>query len=362
MWDLEMFVVPPLILTQPECARVLLEYRSRNLDAARMNAAMHGYRGAQFPWESGIRHGEEASPGEGAASAHEHHVSLDVAFAFSQFLHATHDWEWGRVHASRVLREVAEWLESRGMNTERGFELHDVNGVAEKAASVSNNAFVNMAASVAFREAVSLAEPLGQPPNELWARLANEVFIPRNGAGVIKNHERYRRTEEKGETPEAAAGLFPLTFDCPPDVERATFAFYVELADRYVGNPMLSALLGVYAARTGDRARSLELFERGYAAFVVDPFSITTEYDPEVFPEQPVAGPFAANIGGFLLSCLYGLPGLRIGEGDPATWCVRPVTLPKGWEAIEVDRIWVRGRPARLLARHGDEHAFIEVA
>jgi hypothetical protein len=118
---------------------------------------------------------------------------------------------------------------------------------------------------------------------------------------------------------------------------------------------MLSALLGVYAARVGDRERSLELFERGYAAFVVDPFSITTEYDRQKFPEQPVAGPFTANLGGFLLSCLYGLPGLRLGDGDPETWCRRPVVLPAGWEAIEVDRIWARDREGRLSASHGAE-------
>jgi len=38
------------------------------------------------------------------------------------------------------------------------------------------------------------------------------------------------------------------------------------------------------------------------------------------------------------------------------------VVLPEGWEAIEVERIWVRGRPARLVARHGDDRARIELA
>jgi len=45
----------------------------------------------------------------------------------------------------------------------------------------------------------------------------------------------------------------------------------LRLADNYVGAPMLSALLGVYAARLGERERALELFERGYADFVIDP-------------------------------------------------------------------------------------------
>jgi protein-glucosylgalactosylhydroxylysine glucosidase len=361
MWDVETLVVPPLLLTNPDAARTLLEYRSERLPAARHNASMAGYRGAQFPWESGIRKGEESAPGEGAASAHEHHVSLDVAFAFSQFLHATHDWHWGREHAWHVLEDVAEWVESRGIETARGFEIHEVNGIAEREERVDNNAFVNMAAAVALREATILAHPLGRTHNPRWERLSREVFLPMNGDGVIKNHDRYRRNEEKGETPEAAAGLFPLTFDCPPEVERGTLDFYLRLADDYAGSPMLSALLGVYAARIGDRERSLELFERGYADFVVEPFSITTEYAPKAFPERVVAGPFTANIGGFLTSCLYGLPGLRIADGEPETWCARPVVMPAGWDGLHVDRIWVRGRPATLTARHGDEHAAIVV-
>jgi trehalose/maltose hydrolase-like predicted phosphorylase len=358
MWDLETFVVPPLILTHPQCACTLLEYRSKHVEAARLNAAMNGYQGVQFPWESGIQYGEESAPGEGAASAHEDHVSLDVAFAFSQLLHATNDWRWGREHAWKVLAGVADWVQSRGSVTKRGFEIHDVNGVAEKQGTVSNNAYVNMAASVALREAVALAPALGQEPDEGWAESARNVYLPMNGR-VIKNHDAYRKTEEKGETPEAAAGLFPLSYECRPEVERATFEFYLGLADRYVGAPMLSALLGVYAARIGDRERALELFERGYAAFVVDPFSVTTEYDREVFPEQPVAAPFAANTGGFLTSCLYGLPGLRLGQGEPDTWGARAVTLPSGWDEIHVNRIWARGRPAELIATHGADRATV---
>ena len=60
------------------------------------NAQLGGYRGAQFPWESSLRFGEEAAPDEGAASGREHHVSLDVAHAFAQFVHATGDLEYAR--------------------------------------------------------------------------------------------------------------------------------------------------------------------------------------------------------------------------------------------------------------------------
>jgi len=361
MWDIEMFALPPLVLTNPEAARAVLDYRADRVRAAKQNASMSGYRGLQFPWESSIRFGEESAPGEGSASAHEHHVSPDVAFAFSQFLHATHDWEWGREQAWPVLAGVAEWITSRGIETKRGFEIHGVNGVAERENTVDNNAFVNMASSVALREADALARALGHLPDARWKRLAEAIYLHVDRRNVIRNHDKYRATEEKGETPEAPAGLFPLTFECRPAVERATFNFYLRLADKYVGAPMLSALLGVYAARVGDRERALELFERGYANFVIEPFSITTEYDQRVFPEQEVAGPFTANIGGFLTSCLYGLTGLRIGAGDPASWCSRPVTLPKGWEAIHVERLWARGKRAHLSASHGQVHGRLDV-
>jgi hypothetical protein len=35
--------------------------------------------------------------------------------------------------------------------------------------------------------------------------------------------------------------------------------------------------------------------------------------------------------------------------------------MPATWEGIEVERIWVRGKPARLSAFHGDESAQLEL-
>jgi hypothetical protein len=362
MWDIETFVVPPLLLTQPDVARTVLDYRVDRLDAARRNAAMNGYRGAQFPWESSPRKGEEAAPQEGAAAAHEHHVSLDVGLAFAQYLHATHDWEWGRSRAWPVLEAICEWLVSRVTETRRGLEIRDVCGIAERQPPVNNNAYVNLAAIRLLREAVELARPLGHEASPIWTLMAERLVVPLDRrTKVIRNHDAYRMNEEKGETPEGAAALFPLGYDCPPEVERATFEFGLGLADRYVGAPMLSSQLGVFAARLGDRKRALELFERGYAAFITEPYSVTLEYEPTVFPEQPRAAPFTANLAGFLMSCLYGLTGLRLSSKPPGEWCERPIVLPQGWDAVEVERVWARGAPARLAARHGDDCARLEL-
>jgi hypothetical protein len=58
-------------------------------------------------------------------------------------------------------------------------------------------------------------------------------------------------------------------------------------------------------------------------------------------------------MGGLLTSLLLGFPRLVPGPGDPENWGQGPVVLPRGWKAIEVERLWLRGRPARLMAEQG---------
>ena len=108
-----------------------------------------------------------------------------------------------------------------------------------------------------------------------------------------------------------------------------------------------------------NRARALDLFEKGYGDFVVEPYSITLEYSPTVFPDHPRAGPFTANLAGFLTSCLYGLTGLRLHAGEPETWFERRIVLPDGWDAVHVDRIWAHRQPKAMHAHHGDDRGHL---
>src|SRR4051794_25632836 len=60
--------------------------------------------------------------------------------------------------------------------------------------------------------------------------------------------------------------------------------------------------------------------------------------------EQPMAGPFFANLGGFLLGLILGFPGITVDAGDVTGWPRRTVVLPTGWQAIEIERLWIHGR------------------
>ena len=312
MWDIEFFSVPVLTFLYPAAARTLLEYRSSVLPAARANAKLNGYAGLQFPWESGPTHGEESSPGKGKASHHEDHVSADVAWAFTQFAHLTGDTGFSREHGWPVVQGVADWIASRATKTRRGYEIRRSMGIAERDRAADNQAFTNMGAVVVLEQATMLADQLGKDADPRWAEIARRLVVPRDArTGALRSHDGHRFRETKGATPDPLAGLFPLGYRTDTRTEQATIRAYLEVAGDYLGSPMLSALYGVWAAWAGDRRASLDMFERGIGRFTSGRFLQTLEYDPAVFPDEGRAGPFFANLSGFLQACLFGLPGLR---------------------------------------------------
>jgi len=352
MWDIETFSLPPLILLQPEAATALLEYRVRSLAGARGNARCMGRRGIQFPWESAPNSGEEAAPSPGTAAWHEDHVSLDVALAFAAYAHVTGDGNFLRDKAWPVLHGVAEWIASRTHRTRRGFEIRRSMGIAERKTECDNEAFTMLSARAVLEEALAAARRLGRPPGAEWEKIAAHLVLPLRD-GMLVSHDAFRANEEKAATPAPLMACFPLNSTLDPGVTTATLDYYLGRYKEYIGSPMLSALYGVWAARRGDRALSLHLLEEGYGRFIAGRFLQTLEYRPDKFPEQPMAGPFFANMGGFLMSLLLGFPRLVHGAGDPESWAQGDVVLPTGWKAIEVERLWLRGRPARLIAAHG---------
>ncbi|MBI1684123.1 glycoside hydrolase family 65 protein [Caulobacter hibisci] len=352
MWDIEAFAVPPLSVLQPTAAEALLAYRVDKLPAARRNAQLMGRRGLQFPWESAPGSGEEAAPLPGTAAWHEDHVSLDVARAFALYADTTGDREYLRTRAWPVLAGVSEWISTRVTKTAAGYTINASMGIAEREQPVDNAAFTNMGAVVVLRAAIKAAQTLGLDADPVWSRIADRLEIPFRGNAVI-SHDAYRVDEEKGATPDPLMGLFPFGFPLDEAQERETLALYLGLAQDYIGSPMLSALYGAWTARAGDRSLALRLLDEGYGQFCVGRFLQTLEYRADRFPEQPQAGPFFANIGGFLTGLLFGFTGMEPGSDDPQAWMRRPVNLPAGWTAIEVDRLWIRGKPMALSARQG---------
>ena len=353
MWDIETFTVPPLLLLAPDAAHALLDYRARHLVAAQHHAALHGWRGAMYPWESCPEHGEESTPG--ARPYTEDHITPDIGLAFVRYLQATGDVDYARRIAWPVLRAVAEFLVSRVVSSPRGYEIRGTVGPRESYELVDNNAYTNMVSAMALRGAADCARLIGEPVPATWKSIADRLTLPMDRRrGAIINHDGARLDEVQGGVPEGAAGLFPVGYPVDAATELATYRYAaLEQAPRYVGAPMLSALLPVFAARAGEPRVSRDLLESGYEAFINEPF-----LEPDEFPrsrlDRPRASPMFANLSGYLTSLLYGFTGLEVGADHPSAWGRRPARLPEGWRCIHVDRVWARGVPHELDAVAGE--------
>jgi Glycosyl hydrolase family 65 central catalytic domain len=296
----------------------------------------------------------------GARPYTEDHVSLDIALAFASYVHATGDLDYARRFGWPVLRSVAEFAASRVVGSRRGFEIRDTVGPREHYEPVSNNAFTNMAAATMLRGATQIGEAIGETPPSNWSEIADRLVVPTaTRRGAIINHDDARLDEPQGGVPEGAAGLFPVGYRAPRNVEISTYRYAaMEQAPSYVGGPMLSALLPVYAARGGEPALARDLLESGFGDFINEPFLEPDEY-PRGRTDRPRASPMFANLGGYLTGLLYGFTGVRMSMSDPDSWAERPVVLPDGWIGIHVERVWIRGRPWRLDAVAGAQRSML---
>lgn len=355
-WDYETFMLPPVLLSAPAAARATMEYRARLLDGARANAQLNGYRGVQFPWQSG-NGGFEVSPfySGAAGGAGEQHINLDVAFAMLQFVHASGDDLFARRQAWPVIQGVAEWIESRVTHTARGCEILHVTGIDEGRDNVDNDAMTNGLSAVILREADALARRLGMTPPNAWRRIADALFIPIDPASRrILQFEGFQYAEGRC-SPPVMTLFFPFGYPVAPDVADATFEINLRNAHSYLGMPMNSCNFAVWAARRGERALALEFLEAGTASRVIDPYDQFVE--SSVLAHCAGKTVFVTACGALLTALLLGLTGLHLDGADPARWPRHPVVLPEGWDAIEIEQFWVRGRPVHLIARHGEPAA-----
>ncbi|KQW80741.1 glycoside hydrolase family 65 protein [Brevundimonas sp. Root1279] len=354
MWDVDAFAIPPLAFSQPDAARAMLEFRFRGLPAARANAQTLGRLGVQFPWEAGPLRGEEAAPGGAGAAAREDHINIHVARAFAWFADVTGDEQFLREKAWPVLSGVADWFVDRVDRARSGYDLREGGGPAERKETDDNDAMTLLTARIILERASATAATMSLPAPKAWNRVAEGLNVPVRADGVIATHDDYRVTEEKGATPSPLMAFFPYWAEVDADTMQKTLTFYLSLWKDYVGSPMLPALYGVWAAWTGDRVLSLKLLDEGYGRYQYGRFQQTLEYRLDLPSEGVASGPFFANMGGFLTGLMFGFTGLKVGPDDPEDWPSRTVVLPDGWEAIECDRLWVRGRPMKLRARHGE--------
>lgn len=395
-WDTEIYIFPYYLVTWPDMARSLLEFRHRQLPAARQEARNLGMRrGAKFAWRtiSGI----ECSAYFPAGQA-QYHINGDVCYGIIQYYLATGDEDFICRCGMQVLLEASLFLLEAGHFRGGAFCIDRVTGPDEYTAIVNNNFYTNLLARHAFRWSVRLLDLLFPEPGKraeilresgvtqqdlaLFSKAADCMLLPHDDAlGIDLQDENFLQLKEWDAADDKRPLLLhyhPLKIyaarilkqadtvlahfldeDCtPPRRMRGSYAFYEQRTTH--DSSLSSCLYGMMACRIGDAEKAKAYFMDSVYLDLNNTHGNTRD------------GLHMANLAGSSMYFLYGFAGLRIKEDRLVLRPLRPADFPaysfhiryrgrllrlRVDEAIHITlcegeacTVWVYDRPVALLA------------
>ncbi len=368
-WDTESFMFMPPLLCAPDIAESMLDYRYNRIDYATYNAKINGYKGIQFPWQSGVTGCEvTTATSNQAGGAGEQHVNLDIALAFDGYVRVSGDECFMREKAWPVIKGVAEWITSRVEKTPRGYEILHVTGIDEESDNVNNDTFTNLMSIKLLRTASEYSEIMGYGKNKKWLNIADKMFVPKRPDGVLPQYEGMQDDPKLAST--TVMSHFPYGYTDTPENDVATFNYYMEHGmPRYLRYPMLSGFLGIFPAWAGDRKKSMEYYETSNLTFFCQPFYSATEWsiiDPadRITPSDDVPTNFITGRASLLSGLLMGLTKFCPWKGSVNSsineWLGENIILPEGWNKITLNKVYIKGKAYRITAENGAKHALVE--
>ncbi len=363
-WDTESFMFMAPLFCAPHVAQAMLDYRFRRIEAAENNARINGYRGIQFPWQSGATGSEVTVPW--CAQAGEQHVNLDIALAFDGYARVSGDEGYIRERVWPIMRGVAEWIESRVEKTERGYEILHITGIDEEIDDVNNDSYSNLMAAKILRSAAAYSKMFGLGEKKKWLEIADKIFLPIREDGVMEQYEGM--PEKPQQHPTSLMSYFPYGYT--DENQYVTLDYYIkhDMFD-YCRYPMLSGFLGVYPAWNGDRETALKFYEEANLTFFCEPFHSSTEWSiknpaDRVEMSTPVGTNFITARGSLLSGLIMGLtkmcPWKGAVDGSVDNWFGEDIVLPAGWTKLTIGRVYIRGKAYRITAEHGAKRAVLE--
>lgn len=386
-WDTELFILPYFIMTEPETARTLLEYRYRNLCGARKKAQENGWKGAMYPWECAWIDDGEVTPlyiGADVVTGKvqkcltgliEHHISADIAYAVWQYYEVTGDQDYmDRCGYEMILDTAVFWADRLEWKPENGrYEILDVIGPDEYKEHVDNNAYTNYMADFNMQLAERIMEMLDEKGGETAKRLDKQfgfsefkeilaerrakLYLPKpnemgivpqtdqymhltpidlsgykNSGTVLGIHEDYNMDQLGKLMVSKQSDTVMLDFVLPDlftqEVKEKNFDFY---EDKTLHDSSLSRCVhAVLANDYGKKEMAARLYEG----------ALKTDLGPNM--KSSDEGIHSASIGGIWLSTVMGFGGVRIRHGKLV---INP-SLPKEWKRLEFVLYWQGNRLA----------------
>jgi len=369
-WDTEIYIFPFFLLTHPDIAKGLLDFRYSTLESARGHALLMGHsRGALYPWRTIA--GGECSAYYPSGSA-QYHINGDVAHSFMQYWYATGDLDYMALKGAEVLVETARlWLEAGHYGSDGKFLIHAVTGPDEYTCIVNNNYYTNRCAAANLRGAAELcgvlwregkadvvesATGITSDEADAFMRAADAMWFPYNVELDIHEQDDSFLRKPVWDLDKTPPERFPLLLHYHPlylyrhqvckqaDTVLAHFLF----GDGVKESTMLNSYEYYERITTHDSSLSRCIFSimasrLGMADKAYAYFTDTLRTDLDNTHGNTRDGLHTANLGGSWLSLVMGFAGLRLREDGLH---FRPA-LPSHWERA-VFRLRYRGRLIRV--------------
>jgi kojibiose phosphorylase len=341
-WDMEIFINPFFIYTNPETGRDTPQYRYSHIEKARALARSYGYDGARYPWM-------QAPDGEPVTTMwhygdHQIHITADVIVGMWHYVQATGDKGFLFDHGAEMILETARYWRGR-VDTIRGrpgYHIYGVMGPDEYKPLTNNNAYTNYTARFNLRlagEVVRLMEAeapqkmealrtkIGLRDDELeaFAKIADGLVIPRDQArkivwqcddydtafaeidieGIWKDRtvlfgkyvsqeKLFRSKTLKQSDVVALMAVFPTAFS--REEMGASFDYYKPFNIHDSSNSMCHHM--IVAAQIGRPAEAYEAWLR------------SLDIDFAAMPRS-ADGVHCANVGGMWQEVVFGFAGMR---------------------------------------------------
>lgn len=356
-WDTEIYMFPFFLLTRPEHARTMLEYRHSILGSAREQAKILGHnKGALYTWRTIT--GSECSPYYPSGSA-QYHINGDIALSFIQYYYATKDIGFMAEKGAEVLVETARlWVDAGVYNRAGRLCFNDVTGPDEYTCIVNNNYFTNISAKHNLLGAAYICDELkrenwfydfakrlnlGDTELEDFRKAAGDIYIPYDEKLDINPQDDSFLDKAKWDLKSTPKENFPLlTHYHPLCLYRSQVCKQADaiLAHYLYGDASESTIKNSYGyyepITTHDSTLSkcvfsimasyLNMPEKAYDYFL---YTVRTDLDDTHGNTKD--GVHTANMGGAYLSVVAGFAGLRI-KRDGLYF---KFTLPKAWSGYE---------------------------
>lgn len=326
-WDAETWILPPLMMLNPEMAKSALEYRIQFAQQARHRAQSFGYQGMMFPWESDDT-GEECTPAQYLTGILEQHISADIGTALWQYFCASKDKQWLENKALPLMQGIAEFWESRiTPNPDGSFSIKNVVGADEYFHGADDNAFTNGAVKKFFANLLKTYAVLGKNAPKKWILFRDNLLIHQDAHQNIT----LENAQYKGETiKQADVNLLAYPLGIITDKTRILndIRYYEPKIDPN-GPAMSHSVFAVIYARLGQGQKAYDYFLQSFQPNQREPFGVLAEtrHNNDTY--------FLTAAGGMLQVVLNGFLGLDFSENG----IVQGKTcLPPQWQKIVLKR------------------------